>query len=198
MPQCSVPQCTNYGGHQFPSDSRLRRQWIIAKNGMSRLDVAACGVLDQQLVCAPSISTTTTMWSATITVGQRLLVPSYPIAVHYCNVMLRYYDTDCGRRRRVKVKGYIPQFRHPLFRHPLLRHPLSLTLTNPIPIPNPKTIVSIAGVGKAGASQSKMRIAEWRWCWSLKAIKLGLGLGLCLRFMPFPQIPMPQSALQPA
>jgi len=69
--------------------------------------------------------------------------------------MLRYYDTDCGRRRRVKVKGYIPQFRHPL-----LRHTLSLTLT--IPIPNPKTIVSIAGVGKAGASQSKMRIAEWR------------------------------------
>jgi len=31
----------------------------------------------------------------------------------------------------------------------------------------------------------------------LKATKLGLGLGLCLCFMPFPQFPMPQSALQP-
>ena len=30
MPQCSVPGCTQQGGHKFPNDSLLRKAWIIA------------------------------------------------------------------------------------------------------------------------------------------------------------------------
>lgn len=32
---CSVPNCHNRGGHQYPSDSKLREKWIIA---IRRLD----------------------------------------------------------------------------------------------------------------------------------------------------------------
>lgn len=30
MPQCSVPGCTKQGGHCFPANGKLRKQWVIA------------------------------------------------------------------------------------------------------------------------------------------------------------------------
>ncbi len=30
MPQCSVPGCTKQGGHQFPANPKLCKQWVIA------------------------------------------------------------------------------------------------------------------------------------------------------------------------
>ena len=30
MPQCSVPGCTDMGGHKFPTNKKLRKAWIVA------------------------------------------------------------------------------------------------------------------------------------------------------------------------
>ena len=106
MPQCSVPQCTNQGGHQFPSDSRLRRQWIIAIKrdeliGRDRMwipgpaaRVCSKHFVNDDYVTINYYGRTTVTCSTHHTLLQSV----------YGNVMLRHYDTDGGRRKWVKVK----------------------------------------------------------------------------------------------
>ena len=51
MPQCSVPGCSNQGGHKFPADKDMKKKWIVAiRRGED--GVGGTGKLWQPTVCA--------------------------------------------------------------------------------------------------------------------------------------------------